>query len=730
MKSKVLIPLLIVGALGAFFSFKYIGSGGDATANNTDQHRQLVLNAVMHAIKDGHFSPREVNDSFSYRIFTKVLEDLDYEKKFFTAQDMKTIGAYKFKIDDEINTGSVEFFDQISTAFTHSIDRAEGLEKEILKTPFTFTGTDSVQLNGDKMTYAANDAALRDRWSSYLKYRVLTRYVDLKKEQDKKHENKDSANVALKTDAVLEADARASVSKNEESYFKKLRKIDNNDRFSLYVNAITNSEDPHTDYFPPRQKEKFDEQMSGSFMGIGASLKPEDGKVKVAAIVTGSPCWKEGELKAGDEIQKVAQGNAEPEDIQGFELDEVVDRIRGKKGTIVKLTVKKLDGTIKVIPIVRGEVTLEETFARSAIIKNPAGPIGYIYLPEFYADFNHTTGRRCAEDVAVEVQKLKTEGVAGIILDLRNNGGGSLSDVVDMAGLFVDQGPVVQVKSNDAEATVLRDNTKTALYTGPMAIMVNQNSASASEIMAAALQDYKRAVIVGTPTYGKGTVQKVIPLDEFVDPITRMRMASATKDGLGQDNPSIGSLKITVQKFYRINGGSTQLRGVTPDIQLPDPYKYLDLGERHDKAALKWDEIPAAAYKPTNSFNLPYLQAQSQKRVTANPIFTLVETSARDLKTREDRNTYSLNEAAYKKEVEQNGVVAKKLDEVEKKITPMAFVNPKDDLKAINTDSTSVKKNADWIKLLQKDVYLTETVNILNDIIRPGTKVNIGTGMK
>jgi carboxyl-terminal processing protease len=405
----------------------------------------------------------------------------------------------------------------------------------------------------------------------------------------------------------------------------------------------------------------------------------------------------------------------------GFDLDDVVAKIRGKKGTEVRLTVKKVDGAIKVISIIRGEVLLEETFAKSAIFKSPGGPVGYIYLPEFYADFQHINGRRSAEDVAKEVEKLKNAGVTGIILDLRNNGGGSLSDVVDMAGLFIDQGPMVQVKSTGEASTTLRDASKGTLYDGPLAIMVNGGSASASEIMAAAMQDYKRAVIVGSPTYGKGTVQKVIGLEEYMDPIARMRMMN--------DQP-IGSVKLTVQKFYRINGGSTQLRGVTPDIKLPDAYSELALGERKDKAALKWDEIPASAYKPVNAVNVPILQTASAKRIASNGEWKLIEQSAVRLKARENDNSYPLNEVAYKKELEEATALSKKLEELEKKATPLQVVNLKEDHARINADSSTIGRNQNWLKNLQKDIYISETVAIINDMTKNTMKVNIGMGMK
>jgi len=723
MKKKVLIPIVAIGALAAFFSFKYINSddGGDDNTPASAQRKSLIVTTVIRAIKEGHYSPRPVDDSLSYAIYHKILDNLDYERKLFTQKDIDQLKDEEFHIDDELNNGEVTFFDRLNKLFIASITRADTIQKEVLQTPFTFTADEKIDLSGNKMAWPADENALKTRWRQYLKYRVLSRYVDLKKDRDAKHANKDSAKVVLKTDIELEKEAREGIARNQLAFFKRLRNFDDNERFGLFVNTIANSEDPHTDYFAPKTKEDFDVQMSGTFFGIGASLKDEEGKIKVAAIIAGSPCWKQGELKAGDVITKVAQGAGEPLDIQGFEIDDVVRKIRGKKGSEVRLTVKKVDGSVKVIAIIRDEVKIDETFAKSAIFKSPGGPVGYIYLPEFYADFQHINGRRCADDVAQEVQKLKNAGVTGIILDLRNNGGGSLTDVVDMAGLFIDQGPMVQVKSSDAQPTTLRDSQKGALYDGPLAIMVNGGSASASEIMAAAMQDYKRAVIVGSPTFGKGTVQKVIGLEEYMDPITRMKM---------MNEPPIGSLKLTVQKFYRINGGSTQLRGVTPDIVLPDAYSELDMGERKDKAALKWDEIPAADYQPVNAVNVPFLKSLSAKRVASNGVFTIIGESAAKLKKQEEDNSYSLNEVAYRKEQEEATVLSKRLEELEKKGTPLSVSNLREDMKEINSDSTKVTKNKNWLKNLQKDIYISETVNIINDMGKAGVKVNMGMGMK
>lgn len=718
MKNKILIPLLIVGGISAFLSFRYTPEKTEA-----EGRKQLVLAAVLGTIQSAHFSPQAIDDSLSYRIYHKILDQLDYEKNFFTQEDINALKPYEFKIDDQLNKGSMEFFDKLDVVFVSSIDRAEGYYKDILKTPFTFTGSDSIQLNGEEKKYAANATELKARWKQYMKYRVLAKYIDLKKEQEKSLADK-TGTAKPRTDAQLEADARESVMKNQDYYFKRLRKLKADERFTLYVNAIANSEDPHTDYLAPEDKARFDESMSGTFSGIGASLQEKDGKITVAAIIAGSPCWKQGELKAGDEITKVGQGNAEPVDVQGYEINDVVKLIRGKKGTEVRLTVRKMDGAVKVIPIIRGDVQLEETFAKSAIINGKNGPVGYIYLPEFYADFQHVNGRESAEDVGLEIEKLKKAGVVGIILDLRNNGGGSLGDVVDMAGFFIDKGPIVQVKTSGSAPQVLPDREGGTRYDGPLAIMVNQNSASASEIMAAAMQDYKRAIIVGAPTYGKGTVQRVFSLDEALDPATKAQMQL-----LGIQ--PIGSLKMTVQKFYRINGGSTQLRGVTPDVVLPDPYQLIDLGERRDPAALPWDEIPQANYRPVpNRVNVSALTAASQKRINANATFGLITQSAARLQQQQQNLVYPLNEMAFRKKLDEANALSEQMEELEKKATLPEVVNLREDLPKVNLDSSTIVKNADWLKNIRKDIYINETVNIINDMVNGNARLQNATGMK
>lgn len=694
MRLKVIIPVVLLSISAGVLAFNKLGHADDPPGRY-----EVIMNLVGQMLKEGHYQPKPIDDAFSKEVFNKYVRSLDVEKKFFLKSDITRLEPLATHIDDELKGAPVDCFRNINTLIKQRVAEAAAIYPELLSKPFDFTVDEKVTLDPDKLDYPADENARREAWRKVLKYRTLEKLTDL---QELREKAKDGDSAKSKTDAQLESEARVKVKQLYDRYFERLKNRQNdNDRFNLYVNAITTTMDPHTDYFPPDEKRAFEEQMAGKFFGIGAQLKEEGDRIKVISIVTGSPSWKQGQLKANDVIQKVAQGNAEPVDITGYPVEDAVKLIRGKKGTPVKLTVKSVDGTIKDITIVRDEIVTEETFAKSAII-NGQHKIGYIYLPEFYADFNDRNGARSAEDVAKEVAKLKAEKVEGIILDLRFNGGGSLQDVVQMAGLFIPEGPVVQVRSRGGDAVVLRDRDKNVQYDGPLAIMVNEYSASASEIMAAAMQDYKRAVIIGSgQTFGKGTVQRLFNLDDFYP----------VKDG-----GSLGALKLTQQKFYRANGGSTQLKGVASDVVLPDPY--YDVAERKDSDALAWDEIPRAALTPwINPVPTEALKKNSEKRMSNSPAFKLLNENLNTLKKLEKQETYSLNLQTFKSEQKSNSAALKKYDAVNDKVKELNIVNIKSDMEKLGNDSSKIARNKDWIKVRTKDIYLDEAVNVMNDLI-------------
>jgi carboxyl-terminal processing protease len=736
MTKKSFFPLFLLIGIGVFFSFKIIanrsnsfeGSENSAEINVTpfqsEGNEQLTKNeaimlTIMQLLKEGHYSPKELNDDFSKKVFAKYMEMTDYGKVFLLQSDVEGFQKHETTIDDELQTGSTALFDEVNSVISMRMKNAEAYYKEAVKMPFTFDGKDNInidnngddeiELDGKKLTFCKSETELKNRWLKSVKYRVLARLTELKEQQKTTTDEK----FKVKSVDTLMKESKESVQKNLANYFKRLYKINESDRYAAYMNSICHVLDPHTDFFPPKDKQRFDEEMKGSFFGIGAVLQSEEGGCKIKQIVTGSPCWKEGKLKVNDIILKVAQGVDDPVEISGWDIEDVVSIIRGKEGSEVRLTTKHLDGDIEVINIIRGKVETEATFAKSTIIKNNNHKIGYIMLPEFYADFQERNGRRCAVDMAKEVQKLKQENVQGIIIDLRNNGGGSLSDVVEIGGMFIDKGPIVQVKSKDAPSQSLNDKDAGILYDGPLAILINQGSASASEILAAAMQDYKRAIILGTTSFGKGTVQRVFPLEDFY-----------------KGDPSLlpfGSIKLTLQKFYRINGGSTQLKGVTPDIMLPDMYDLVDMGERKDENSMAWDQIAKADYKVNKSSVdfIPLIDA-SKKRANANESFNIITKNAKRLKQQFDDNRYSLNEKKYIEQMKETKDLAKKMEDLNKnkKVLPVSYMAV--DLPNFHKDTTSTRMNDEWLKIVGKDTYIAEAANVLSDWIVADKKNTVG----
>jgi carboxyl-terminal processing protease len=707
MKRLPIVILMVVA--GSFLAFQTMGTG---TKNPPSKYEQ-ILKLVGEMLSQAHYSPQNINDAFSKKVYKKYINDLDEEKNIFLQSDMDALKKYETRIDDEIKGSPVESFLAASKSFNARMEEAAKIYNEILSTPFDFTVDEEVILDGDKLDFATTDAERKDRWRKKLKYMTLERFTDL---QDIREKNKGKDGFVVKTDAELEKDARDKVRRAMDRTFERYRfKFNDDDKFSLFVNAITTTMDPHTEFFPPVDKRYFDEEMSGRFFGIGASLQYDDGNIKVSSILTGSPAWKSGELQTGDVIIKVGQGKEDPVELTGFVVTDAVKLIRGKKGTEVKLTVKKQDGTIKVVTLVRDEIVQDETFARSAIVKNGTSRIGYIYLPEFYADFDHPNGNRSYIDVAKEVTKLKEEKVDGIVIDLRNNGGGSLYDVVQMAGLFIDEGPIVQVKDRDNKASVLKDKDRSVLYTGPLAVMVNEFSASASEIFAAAIQDYNRGIIIGsTSTYGKGTVQRNIGLDP--------------ETGFSMSNADLGTIKLTLQKFYRINGGSTQLKGVSSDIVLPDNLEYLKVREKDDPDALPWDEITKASYTNwTSGYDLKTIQKFSNDRLANDVAFKLIKDNTDWLAKQNDKQ-YSLQIDKYRKEQKMIRATLRQIDALTKLSGDMNVSPLSTETNRWEEDKNKQERFNQWIKGLQKDIYLDQAVKVVNDIIGQQNLAKAKTG--
>lgn len=660
------------------------------------------MGILLDGLSQAHYSPVKIDDTFSEKVYSLYIKRLDYGKKFLMQSDVDQLAKYRRQIDDEVNNGTFEFYQLSVELINKRVKEKQDWYKEILSKPFNYSVDEEYEIDGDKAKFVNTEAELKKEWQKMLKYQVLTRIDEALVRQEKAKEKNDTT-IKIKIFDSLEVDARRRVLKANDDWFKRLYKINDKDRFANYLNTITNIYDPHTEYYAPKEKKKFDQGMSGQFEGIGARLQQRDGIIKISEIIVGSPSHKQGELKAGDEIHKVAQGAGEPVDVTTMDIDDAIELIKGKKGTEVRLTVKKPDGTFKVIPIMRDVIEIEDTFAKSVVLNNNNKKIGYIYLPQFYTDFTRSGARKCASDMRKEIEKLKTQGIEGLIVDLRDNGGGSLQEVVEMAGLFINKGPVVQVKTKNNMINVMEDYNPDVTWSGPLSIMVNHNSASASEILAAAMQDYKRAVIVGTPTFGKGTVQSFVNLDQFILP-----QFDTIKP--------IGEVKITMQKFYRINGGATQLKGVTPDVVLPDPYEFIETGEKEMDYPMTWDEIPKANYMPFANLDIPKIKKTSEERVKKNGTFKLIEAEAKELKTKKDDTKYNLVLDKYRAEQKQWRDQTKKYEDLKKEISGFKAELLKQDIDKLSEDTARLGRETRWAKNLSKDIYVHETSNILSGL--------------
>lgn len=693
----LLAIVFIVTASYITLQLQETNAAGAVTAKD-----EVLEQIIISGLNSGHFKPQEINDDFSRKVFKLYLERIDFNKRFFIKEDVDQLKKYETKIDDDVRNRTFNFFNLSTELIEKRTKESKELYKEILSKPFDFKQDESVELDPDKLSYPQDKAAQKEAWRKYLKYQTLVRLNEMVEAQERAKEKQDTV-VEIKSMEQMEAEARKQVMKSYDELFRRLEQLDHDDRFALFLNTMANTYDPHTEYFPPKEKKNFDIAMSGRLEGIGATLMEKDDYIKVSAIVPGSASWKQGRLKPGDIILKVAQGNGEPVDVVGMRLDNAVELIRGKKGTEVRLTVKKADGSIEVIPIIRDVVIIEETYAQSALVKEKE-LVGYIKLPGFYADFSRNGGRNSSDDIKKEIIKLKDEGVKGIVLDLRDNGGGSLQDVVEMMGYFIDRGPIVQVKTQTGAPNIFYDRDEGMLWDGPLVVMVNANSASASEILAAAVQDYKRGVIVGTsPTFGKGTVQRFIELDEYIDPAY-------------SNLKPLGSLKLTTEKFYRINGNSTQLKGVTPDVLLPDPYSYIERGEEEMDFPLSFDETTPANYTTWKMpADIEKLKKSSKARVADNAWFNQVSQAAKIMEARSKKTTYTLNLDKFMAEQKKLKADAKRLETPDKE-TGIEVKALKLDLEAAAGDTSKAARVEAWFKKLKQDVYLQEAMNIVSDM--------------
>ncbi|MBC3757148.1 carboxy terminal-processing peptidase [Hyunsoonleella sp. SJ7] len=692
---KALLLVLLLAFASCSFTSK--------TFDNPDKDK-LLVQVITYVLQQGHFDPIQINDQFSEELFEDYLERIDPVKRYFYQSDYKEFQKYKTEIDDQLKAFDITFFNVVHERMLQRIDEAKSIYKEVLAKPFDYNIDETFDTDYENMGFVSNKKQMKERWRKQLKFSTLSNYDDIHEGEKRAKENDPS--YVMKTEAEIEKQAREATLKSLNIYFNdNVDDLTREDWFSTYVNTIVEEFDPHTYYLAPRSKEDFDQQMSGKLEGIGARLQKRMDYIKIVELISGGPAWRSQLLEVEDVILKVKQEDDEhPIDIVGMRINDAIKYIKGPKGTKVTLTIKKVDGTIKDVTIVRDVVELGETYAKASLVEKGDKKFGIINLPRFYVDFQDYKNLNAAIDVKKEIERLKDEGMEGLILDLRNNGGGSLPAVVDMAGLFIKDGPVVQVRSTGQPKEVLKDRDRSIVWDGPLVILVNELSASASEIMAAAMQDYKRAIVIGSKqTYGKGTVQNVYNLNNLV-----------------RNNTSgdLGALAFTTQKYYRINGGSVQLEGVKSDVQVPGRYSFIDVGEKEKENPLPYDEIDPADYEIwDNYFDYDNTISKSKERMSGNDQLKLIEENARWVKSKIDETVFSLNYKTYKNQLELNEEEAKRFDAISDYKTDLTFAPTKFEKQLFESDTTSLREKRErWYENLSKDVYVEEAVHVLEDL--------------
>jgi carboxyl-terminal processing protease len=701
-RSKRWIRIILISVVLLLAGLLVLPANMNATTpDELDQNRARLLSYVLKRQVENHFSGKAIDDELSRAAFNLYLKQLDFQKRLLLADEVEQLTVFKDRIDDEIESGRVILAPVGFRLIGNSIARAEKLAEKALEHPFSFDVAEDYETDPEKLAFCNTEAELAERWRLDLKYRTLSRYLNLLDDAGVKNPLKATAEQQQAT----EIEAREKVRKQYAEYFERLKKETLKDHYDRYLNAFTRAFDPHTTYMPPQSKEDFDISMRGSLEGIGATLREEDGYIKIVKVIPGSAADRQGQLVADDVVLAVAQGKEEPVDVTDMRLRDAVALIRGKKGTEVRLTVRRQGLKPFVVPIIRDVVIIEESFVKSTIVTEPqtGKRFGYVKIPSFYRDFETTrnggNGRNSTDDVKAALKSFDDKQLTGLILDLRNNGGGALTDAVGVAGLFLGAGPVVQVRNGEGSAKVLESYDKEIAYSGPMVVLVNRFSASASEIVAGALQDYGRAIIVGSEhTHGKGTVQVVMDLDQ-----------SLTLRNMRQYLP-LGALKMTTQKFYRVSGDSTQYRGVVPDIILPDSSRYNEYGERYLDYSLPWDRIEEVGHGDLPPVDRDALILKSQARVAQDDDFKEIQRIAEATGERIKNTHQSLLLADVIKERDElQGMGA----------SPHGLANGEkiepDDVSPDVTDKQDNKESL--VESILKDAYTKESMAILSDIV-------------
>ena len=700
MNFKVLLLAVFVAIASCSFTTKKF---------DNPEKDKLLIDLITYVLEKGHYSPKDINDAFSKNIYRNFIAGVDPLKRYFLMSDIEEFKRYETSIDDQIKIKDVTFFNLVYSRLSQRIAEIEKMYPTILEQSFDYKMDEELNVDYDKIAYAKDKKALRNRWRKQLKFSTISNYYDLIEENetvlnDSSKKEQNEVDQKPKTISEIELEARENTKNSMSEYFDFVNDLESKDYFAIFLNVIVEEFDPHTNYFAPSDRDRFELQMSGKLEGIGARLQKKNDYIKIVEVISGGPAWRGEHVEVGDMIMKVKQENEkEAVSVVGMRLDDAVKLIKGPKGTKVILTIKRVDGSIEEEIITRDVVEIEETYAKSTLIKKEDKNYGLIDLRQFYFDMQNYKERNAASDVKKEILRLKDEGMQGLIIDLRGNGGGSLRTAVDMAGLFIKEGPIVQVASSGSKKEVLEDQDDEIVWDGPLVILVNELSASASEILAAAMQDYKRAIVIGSKqSYGKGTVQNLLDLNQWLR---------------NNDMGDMGSLKLTTQKFYRVNGGSTQLEGVKSDVVMADRYSYINIGEKDYDNPLPYDKIAPADYEVWNGY-LDYekIIKKSMERMAKSEQLRLIDENAQWIKSRRDITTVNLNYESYKNELESRIDETKKFDAIDNYDNKLRYESLPFEIELMKQDTTLLEKRKRWHKSLGNDIYIEEGVNILQDL--------------
>ncbi len=698
-KLKINTLLLFIPLTSLVFCFN--------SPKNDDDKMSTIMVSVKNTLSYLHYAPKPINDAYSQDVYKHYFEMVDASKRYFLQSDMDEFAKHKTKLDDYLNQGDLTFYKLTIDRLYQRVDEIDKITQDILSKPINLEEDETLVLEPKLKKNSTNAKELSAEWKKYIKYNILQEMESLSAKEEMQKEKKDSVQKfnlkdTIKLEILTPEQKRVKATEEVKDLitdtFRRFKKRNKMDWFTVYMNAYTEVFDPHTNYYSPKNKEDFDTQFTGKVIGIGAIIQEKRGYLYLGALTIGAPAWKSKQLSEGDKILKVrSKPNEDPVNVVGMLSDEAVRLIRGEKGTKVTLTVEKKDKTIKEVTMIREEVAIEDTFARSIIINSKDGKkYGFINLPSFNADFEDDKGRNASDDIKNELVKLKAQNVQGIILDLRNNGGGSLTEVGDILGLFMNTGPYVQVKDGNGKIQTLKNKNSVPLWTGPLVIMQNELSASASEILAGAVQDYGRGVVIGSPqSFGKGTVQTFVDLNRFLN-----------------TNDDFGSLKLTIQKFYRVTGESTQRKGIESDFKMKDFFTYAEIGERYDDYALAWDKIPAVPYQPMNYFKAQAIQKDMEARLMTNKAYQLVQESALWKENLDKEESISLNQTKFNEVMKTRKAQIEKFKALDKFNNGLTFTLNPDEIVREKKDEAFAKKSQNWTKNLQRDLYLQEAVAI------------------